>query len=514
MATYRLTIAYDGTPFAGWAAQPGQRTVQGELEAALERILGERARSPSPGAPTPASTPGARWRASSSTREPPDGARPPAERRPARRDRGDRGRPAADGFDARRDARSRTYCYRVLASPVRDPFERGQGAVVAAPRRSGGARALCRGRGRHPRLHRLHPDRHRARALRARRRSLPSGGPTVWPSPFPGELLELWIEADAFMRHMVRVLVGTMLEVARRQAHARGLRGAPRGRAARARRGDGAAARPLPGLGSLLSAQSSAGPSSTSPRLAGRPGRYIDEPVAEQDRLALGVGDLGAGDRDRPPAVDHLGAGRRGRLPSGATGRRKFAFRSRPAIADPGGRLRLGRGQHREVGQHRDHPALEPPRPGSPATRVAGSTKVAVPSPTSVSRRPGQVVERRRRELAGELAAQDLRARTARTRPPAGWSPPGAGARMGPASRSRGARRSAARRWLGRIGSAAGRPTDGRSRARSAARCRGRARRPPTARPTGRRGSPVRGRSSVVPGRAGRRNDIESSAVV
>ena len=31
---------------------------------------------------------------------------------------------------------------------------------------------------------------------------------------FPGHLLELWIEADAFMRHMVRVLVGTMLEVA------------------------------------------------------------------------------------------------------------------------------------------------------------------------------------------------------------------------------------------------------------------------------------------------------------
>ena len=29
-----------------------------------------------------------------------------------------------------------------------------------------------------------------------------------------GELLEFWIEADAFMRHMNRVLVGTMLEVA------------------------------------------------------------------------------------------------------------------------------------------------------------------------------------------------------------------------------------------------------------------------------------------------------------
>jgi tRNA pseudouridine38-40 synthase len=32
--------------------------------------------------------------------------------------------------------------------------------------------------------------------------------------PFPGDLLELWVEADAFMRHMVRALVGTMLEVA------------------------------------------------------------------------------------------------------------------------------------------------------------------------------------------------------------------------------------------------------------------------------------------------------------
>ena len=43
--------------------------------------------------------------------------------------------------------------------------------------------------------------------LRAEWRAHPLG------EPFPGRLLELWIEADAFMRHMVRVLVGTMLEV-------------------------------------------------------------------------------------------------------------------------------------------------------------------------------------------------------------------------------------------------------------------------------------------------------------
>ena len=35
-----MKIAYHGAGFAGWAAQPGMRTVQGELEEALERVLG------------------------------------------------------------------------------------------------------------------------------------------------------------------------------------------------------------------------------------------------------------------------------------------------------------------------------------------------------------------------------------------------------------------------------------------------------------------------------------------
>jgi tRNA pseudouridine38-40 synthase len=38
---FRLTLAYDGTDFSGWAKQPGQRTVQGELLIALARIFGE-----------------------------------------------------------------------------------------------------------------------------------------------------------------------------------------------------------------------------------------------------------------------------------------------------------------------------------------------------------------------------------------------------------------------------------------------------------------------------------------
>jgi len=36
----KLTIAYDGTAFAGWARQPAKRSVQEELERAIERILG------------------------------------------------------------------------------------------------------------------------------------------------------------------------------------------------------------------------------------------------------------------------------------------------------------------------------------------------------------------------------------------------------------------------------------------------------------------------------------------
>jgi tRNA pseudouridine38-40 synthase len=39
--TYRLLLAYDGREFAGWQRQPGLRTVQQELEAALARITGE-----------------------------------------------------------------------------------------------------------------------------------------------------------------------------------------------------------------------------------------------------------------------------------------------------------------------------------------------------------------------------------------------------------------------------------------------------------------------------------------
>jgi tRNA pseudouridine38-40 synthase len=41
---YKLTIAYDGTNYAGWQVQPGKTTVQGEVESAIEKITGRHIR--------------------------------------------------------------------------------------------------------------------------------------------------------------------------------------------------------------------------------------------------------------------------------------------------------------------------------------------------------------------------------------------------------------------------------------------------------------------------------------
>jgi tRNA pseudouridine38-40 synthase len=198
----KLVLEYDGGPFAGWAAQPGQRTIAGELQRALETVLradvaltvagrtdrGVHALGQVVSYEGP--LPGLR---SVNALLPDEIAVISAEEAP-------------DGFNARHDARSRTYCYRLLARPAPSPFEAGRAlwwphaldvealqACAAALVGTHDFTAFTPTETYHQRFDRD--------VLRAEWRQT-------------GELLEFWIEADTFMRHMNRVLVGTMLEVA------------------------------------------------------------------------------------------------------------------------------------------------------------------------------------------------------------------------------------------------------------------------------------------------------------
>jgi tRNA pseudouridine38-40 synthase len=195
---HRLTVAYDGTDFHGWAAQPGLRTVAGELARALEvepRELTVAGRTDT-GVHAEAnvvSLAAARLipvRAIN-RRLPVDLAVIDAA-------------PAADGFDARRDARARSYAYRISTAATPDPmraryeFHHARPLDLAALDACAAAIA-----GTHDftaftptETEHVHFDR------------------TVLAAEWrrDGDRLEFRITADAFLRHMVRVLVGTMLE--------------------------------------------------------------------------------------------------------------------------------------------------------------------------------------------------------------------------------------------------------------------------------------------------------------
>src|SRR3954471_3558855 len=122
MPTSRLDIEYDGTAFAGWAKQPGHRTVQGELERALQVVLR---------APVALAVAGRTDRGVHARGQVASYAGEPASVRALNALLDDdvavlTSARAADGFDARGDARSRTYCYRVLHRGERSAFERGR----------------------------------------------------------------------------------------------------------------------------------------------------------------------------------------------------------------------------------------------------------------------------------------------------------------------------------------------------------------------------------------------------
>jgi tRNA pseudouridine38-40 synthase len=113
---------------------------------------------------------------------------------------------APEGFSARHHARSRSYAYRLLARSAPSPFERGR--ALWWPRRvEEGALHACAAAlvGKHDFTAFTPTDTYHQRF---ERNILRAG----WSRD--GDVLRFEIEADTFMRHMNRVLVGTMLEVA------------------------------------------------------------------------------------------------------------------------------------------------------------------------------------------------------------------------------------------------------------------------------------------------------------
>jgi len=204
----KLTLAYDGTGFRGWARQPGERTVEAEVRRALEQLYGgsddlsvagrtdtgvhalANVVSVEIGRPG-SGPPAARAAEALNTVLPDDIAVVAVEE-------------AAPDFDARFSARSRSYRYRIWRRRERSPFE--------------ARRALF-----HPRpldLQKLNT----AAAMVVGEHDFRAFTPTEtrhavfvrevenarWHDR--GETLEFEVTADSFLRHMVRTLVGTMLE--------------------------------------------------------------------------------------------------------------------------------------------------------------------------------------------------------------------------------------------------------------------------------------------------------------
>ncbi len=205
MTTVRLELEYDGSGFRGWAAQPGLRTVQGELEAALATVLREPVQLTVAGR-TDTGVHALGQVASFVTEA-------EVKEDLARRLNGvgpdDIAVTAADavedGFDARHSAKSRSYRYRVLARSAPGPFEHGR-ALWWPHRVDFDALEACAA---------ALPGTHDFTAFTPTQTDHVRFDRDVYHATWEqaGDILGFHIAADAFMRNMVRILVGTMLEV-------------------------------------------------------------------------------------------------------------------------------------------------------------------------------------------------------------------------------------------------------------------------------------------------------------
>jgi tRNA pseudouridine38-40 synthase len=201
----RLTIAYNGTGFRGWARQPAERTVEGVLVEALGRVYrsvgelavagrtdtGVHALANVVSVVVGAGPPPAHAARALNAVLPDDVAVTGAEA-------------AAEGFHARFSARSRSYRYRIWRRRERSPFEVKRSLWHPRPldlQRLNTAAAMSIGE-------------HDFRAFTPSDTQHGTFVRVVEDARWyeRGDAVELEITADSFLRHMVRTLVGTMLE--------------------------------------------------------------------------------------------------------------------------------------------------------------------------------------------------------------------------------------------------------------------------------------------------------------
>ena len=206
MTVLKLTLEYDGTDFVGWQVQPNGRSVQQELEKGIERLCGEPVRVTGAGRTdagvhargqvaslrAPRELPLRAWTAGLNALLPDDVACLRAEAAP-------------EGFDARRWARGKRYTYAILETPVRSPLERGRAWEIRRPLDVDAMRRAA------PALLGVHDfSAFRAADCPARTTVREMRRLEIGQN---GSRLELAVEATAFLKHMVRNIVGTLVEV-------------------------------------------------------------------------------------------------------------------------------------------------------------------------------------------------------------------------------------------------------------------------------------------------------------
>lgn len=208
---YFAKIKYLGTAFHGFQVQPGLRTVQGELNAALNLAFGLPCRV------TGCSRTDAGVHANEFclTVEC-EGGTIPADKLPiavARFLPADLSlfyaEECDDAFHPRYDVREKEYLYRIINRPIYDPFEYGRAWFLSRPVSEGGL-SLMREAAKH------FIGRYDFSAFMSEGSDVTDTVREIYSLSVErsGDLIEIRISADGFLYNMVRIIVGTLSEVA------------------------------------------------------------------------------------------------------------------------------------------------------------------------------------------------------------------------------------------------------------------------------------------------------------